>query len=446
MAGVTRLAVDLGAEVTKIAVASGGPEPVVLTRQTATRSRREALAAALTLATCPGTPATPVTLAVPDHWLDGTAEGGRRQEDMRRIAEDELGLREVSWAGHLAAAAAVAASQREFAEPGAYLVCDIGGRGVRAAICEVTGQAVRQRAVRVATGGGWRDFDAAVRAVLGGGTAAGRATAKPAASGWTDPEQTIIREAISRHSGSSGPLGLAEDWHLAAMEQDRRARMVLDRAMGDPGFSDARAYTLGAFQEHELTAGQVIDCFGPTAQRVRECAEAVLDGGKPRVAVLTGGLAWLPLAVAVLRDVAGAEPVILGVDAAARGALLLASARDGGQADGPRTRLPPVSLPMNEVRDGVLAEASLPLPWTWSFGPEGDGPLLITEQRLTLDIDGRRITLPAPGLASGPYRIGLRPGWSGTGALVLRASPPCAGTVARDDVHVLPLEAKEAAQ
>jgi hypothetical protein len=307
---------------------------------------------------------------------------------------------------------------------------------VRAAACEVTGRAVRQRAVRLATDGGWRDFDAGVRAAFGG-TATGQAATRPAAAG-----QTITGDTVVRFSLSSGLPGLPADWHLTAMEQDRRARMVLDRAMGDPGYRDALVYTLDS--SHKLTAGQVIDCFGLTAQRLRECAGSVLDGARPRVAVLTGGLAWLPLAAQALGDVAGVEPVVLGADAAARGALLLASARDSGPPDGPPARLPAVSLPMNEVRDGELAETSVPLPWTWSFGPEDDGPLLITEQKLTLDIGGRRITLPAPGLAGGPYRIGLRPGWSGVGVLVLRASPGH-GAVPRNDVHVLPLEAMEAA-
>jgi hypothetical protein len=416
---VSQLAVDLGTVVTKVAVANGGPEPTVLTQPARAQAawasastlgaRGDALAAALTLAgtAMPGTgPAGSVTLAVPDQWLKGTAEGGRRQEELRHVAEDELGLRAVSWTGQLAAVAALTASQRGRADAGLYLVCDIGGRGVRAAACEVAGRSVRQRAVRAATSGGWQDFEAAVHATLGG--------AVP---------------------------GLAADWYLTAMEQDRRSRMVLDRAVGDPEFRDARAYTLGGF--HELTAGQVIDCFGPTAQRVRECAGSVLAGEKPLVAVLTGGLAWLPLAARVLREVAGTEPVILGPDAAARGALLLATGPPGEPED---LGLPPVSLPVNEVRDGLLAEASLPLPWTGSFAPEGDGSLVITEQSLTLDIGGRRVTLPVPGLVAGSYRIGARPGWSGTGLLVLRANPPRGGTVPRDDVHVVPLETQEASR
>jgi hypothetical protein len=427
---VTRLAVDVGAEVVKVAIIDGGPRPVVLTQPTGTRSRRDALAAALSGASL--TRHTPVTVTVPDSWLEGTAEGGRRQEEARHVAEDELGLSAVTWAGQLAAVAALAASQDKSAEPCTYLVCDIGGRGVRAAACEVSGHTVRQQAVRVAGGGGWRGFDAAVRSALGDSTAVGPAATRPAHAEWVDPERTITRGAVGRPSGPQGPGGLPDDWHLAAMEQDRRARIVLDRALDDPAFRDARAYRLGSL--HELTAGQVIDCFEPTALRLRECAGSVLNGRDARVAVLTGGLAWLPLAARLLRDLTGAEPVILGADAAARGALLLAD--EPGIAP---EHQPQVSLPMSQIRYGLLAETSRPLPWTWSFAPE-DEPFRIEEPRLTLDIGGRRVDLPVPGLANGAYQIGVRPGWSGAGVLVVRASSSHGGIPPGDAVHVLSLD------
>jgi hypothetical protein len=340
----------------------------------------------------------------------------------------------VTWVGQLAAVAALAASQDKSAEPCTYLVCDIGGRGVRAAACEVTGHTVRQQAVRVAGGGGWRSFDAEVRSALGGGTAVGPAATKPGSAEWADPERTITRGAAGRPSGPQGPAGLPDDWHLAAMEQDRRARTVLDRALGDPAFRDARAYRLGSL--HELTAGQVIDCFEPTALRLRECAGSVLNGRDARVAVLTGGLAWLPLAARLLRDLTGAEPVILGADAAARGALLLADEPGIAHEDQPQ---PPVSLPMNQIRYGLLAETSRPLPWTWSFAPE-DEPFRIEEPRLTVDISGRRVDLPVPGLATGSYQIGVRPGWSGAGVLVVRATSGHGGIPPGDAVHVLSLD------
>lgn len=389
----SQMAVDLGRHVTKVAVASAGAAPVVWTQPTSAGGWRPALAAALDKANAG--PETPLTLAVPDKWLSGTAEGGRHQEEMRHAVEDELGLRDVTWAGQLAAVAAVAASQRGFAEPGTYLVCDVGGRAVRAAACDVSGPAVTQRAVHVGRpGGGWRDFEAAIRSVLG----------EPAGGGLTG-------------------------WHADAIGQERRARVVLNRAVASPRLRDALAYTLGGF--HELTAGQVIDCFTATAERIKASASAVLadarlSGARPTVAVLTGGLAWLPLAARVLGDAAGPglTPVVLGVDAAVTGALLLSP-----PATAPPVR-PDVSLPMNEVRDGLLAEVSQPVPWTRSFA--SDEPLHVSEPRVTVDVGGRRATLPAPGLAPGWYRVGVRPAWAGTGVLVLRG--------AGGDIHVLPLD------
>lgn len=397
-----RVGIDAGSLITKVAIADGVP-PAVLTQATSARDHGRALCAAVSMAGAGAD--VPVVVAVPDNWLNGTAEGGRRQEALRRVAEDELGLRRVAWAGQLAAVAAVAASGRGFAQSGTYLVCDVGGRGVRMATCEVSGRAVRQRSVHVAVGGGWRDFDSGVRAALG---------------------------------VPNGP-GLAR-WHLTAMDQERRARMVLDRAMGDPGFRDARAYTLDGYLE--VSAGQLMDCFAPTGDRIREGVAAVLGGVAPVAVALTGGLAWFPLAGRVLGDVTGVAPDVLGPDAVARGALLIADEQASIAPHG----LPPVSLPMHQVRNGLLEELSTPLPWTWSFAREGDESFVIDEPGLALDIGSRRVGLAVAGLASGQYRIGVRPGWSGTGVLVLRrmrpgpASPVTALAAADDGVHVLPLD------
>lgn len=404
MSQLSRVAVDLGSHVTKVAVASAGTTPTVMIAPTSAGGWRPALEVAL--ARAGAGPETPLTMAVPDKWLSGSAAGARRQEQVRHAVEDELGLRDVSWVGQLAAVAAVAASRPGHAGSGTYLVCDVGGRTIRAAACDVSGGQVRQRAVDSGRpGGGWRDFDSAVRAALG------------------DPVG-----------------GALADWHCEAVGQERRARVVLNRAMDKPQFRDALAYTLGG--RHELTAGQVIDCFAATADRIKASASAVLSpavparagsspaeppGLPPAVAVLTGGLAWLPLAARALGDVAGPglTPVVLGVDAAVTGALLLSSpalAAPPGQPD--------VSLPMHEVRDGLLTEVGQPVPWTRPFACEE--PLHVSEPRVTVDVGGRRATLPAPGLAAGWYRIGVRPAWAGTGVLVLRG--------AGGDIHVLPLD------
>jgi hypothetical protein len=113
------------------------------------------------------------------------------------------------------------------------------------------------------------------------------------------------------------------------------------------------------------------------------------------------------------------------VDAAVTGALLLSPRPSDAPAG-----LPDVSLPMNEVRDGLLTEVSQPVPWTRPFA--GHGPLQVSEPRVTVDVGGRRAIMPAPGLAAGWYRIGVRPAWAGTGVLILRG--------ASGDIHVLPLD------
>lgn len=414
-APVTRLAVDAGSLLTKIAATMPQAEESCLHTEPASPDRgRAALTAALEFARgrhagAPGGGSLEVSLVVPDAWLDGSAGGARHQEDLRQLAEDQLGLTEVSWAGQLAAAAALAASRRGFTVAGRYLVCDVGGRGVRAATFEVTGRMVRPVAVHAAAGGGWLDFDAAVRTALAAGTDPGLAT-----------------------------------WYLSAAEQDRRARLVFDRARSDPEFLDARAYLLtGAAGRYELTAGQAAGCFAATADQIMTAAAAVLGGARPAAAVLTGGLAWFPLAHQALAEAAGCPPDVLGPEAAVLGALLLAS----GQAELAPHGLPPVTLPAHRVRDGLLEEISLTLPWTRSFAWEGSEPLALEGQELTLDVGRRRVTLPVPGRPAGPYRVGVRPSWSGTGVLVLRA--PCAdgatsGQAAPDrDLHVLPLNLQE---
>jgi hypothetical protein len=338
-------------------------------------------------------------LAVPDCWLDGSVAGGRNLEALRRAATEDLGLTRVGWAGQLAAVTALAAADRAqpgtsppmpSAGPGArrtfaagrYLACDVGALGVRVACCEVTPTGIRQLAVHDAPGGGERDFDASIRTAIGGAD---------------DP-------------------GLAE-WYKEALGQGRRARLVFERAKDDPHYLAARVYALlGADDGYELTAAQAAACFSATADRIRAGVAAVLGGVVPDAVTLSGGLAWFPLAADVLAEAAGMAPTVMGLDAAARGALLLADdqAGLGGRA------APAVSLPMHQVRDGLLEEVSVPLPLTTSFG-SGDEPIDLAGPELTLDVGARRLQLPLPRLAEGPYLAAVSPSWSGTAALVLRA-------------------------
>jgi len=143
----------------------------------------------------------------------------------------------------------------------------------------------------------------------------------------------------------------------------------------------------------------------------------VLGGRPPDVAVLAGGLGWLPLAAIVLAGAAGVEPVTAEPAAAARGALLFASGRVSQPGPGD---LVSVAVPAHQVRNGQLEEVTVPLRWTELFTRPEEGPLVVAEPELTIDVDGRRLTVALPGLRPGPCLVGLRSGWSGAGAVVVR--------------------------
>lgn len=408
-------AIDVGSLLVRVAVSRGDGE-LELRAESAGGGGQDGLRSALAAVRRRGGADTPVCVAVPDSWLDGGADGARCQEELRHIAEDEFGLTAVTWAGQLASAAALAASGAPArgatpglpgppsGPPGRYLVGDVGGAGVRVALCAVEGRTVRQVAVYDEPGGGWRDFDAAVRAAAGA------------------------------DSGLDG-------WDESAMAQEKRARLVFERARTAPEFRGARAYSLtGADGTFELTAGQAMDCFAPAAERIRAGAEAVggtgtTDGGSPTAAVLVGGLGWFPLAAVALADAVGRDPVVLGPDAVARGALLIAA---GSFSAAPRG-LPTVSLPMHQVRDGLLEQADIRLPWEAQFASADGEPLTLAGPEITLDIGGRRTELEVPGLTAGEYRVGVRPSWSGSAVIVLRADRAGRGP----DIHVAPLDLQE---
>jgi hypothetical protein len=402
------VAVDAGSLVTKVASgrASAVTEPRFRVEATAPAGPEESLPAALAEAARAG-PCGELWLAVPDTWLDGSESGGRQQETCRRLVEDELRLTGLArWVGQLAAVAVLAASQRGFTRDGRYLVCDVGGRGVRVGVCEVAGRTVREVAVRDAPGGGWADFDAAVRAALAAGSDEGLA-----------------------------------GWYRPAIAQERRARTVLAQAKDNPGFRDALAYRLtGDHGEYELSAGQAADCFAATADRIRAGVAAVLGGSSPpspEAAVLTGGLAWFPEAAAIVTEAAGVPPDILGPEAASHGALLMAA----GQASQAWPGLPSVTVPMHQIWDGRLADASVALPWMAQSATADPGPLILDGPELTLDVAGRLMVARLPGLVPGPHRIGVRPAWRGSGLLVVRPGE----AAGRSDVHVIPLDALETA-
>lgn len=372
----TSLALDPGSAIAKVAVDGASPE--VIPSPAVDGDWRARVSGALAAAGV-ALPADSICLVVPEAWLDGSVDGTVAQESLRHACEDELGIARITWTSQLAAVAAWASQRRG---PGRYLVCDIGADGVRTAVLEVTGPVVAILAAHSSAGGGWRDFDTAVRSV-------------PADGG--DP--------------------LPVDWYRLAREQDRRAQVVLSKAAASPDWRESRAYEFtGPRETRKLLAGQVIDCFAPTRQRIHDGAADVLSGRPVDIAILTGGLGWFPLASAGLAEAAGVDPEIEEPDAAARGGLLFA--RDTVRL-APPPALAQVTLPMHRIENGLLEEVSLALPWTEPFASLAD-ELVLDDPVLTVDIGGKPATVQLPQLISGPCRIGVRRGWTGSSALVVR--------------------------
>jgi len=336
-------------------------------------------------------PAGQICVTLPDAWFSGSVPEARQYEEIRYACEDGLGLGRITWVGQLAAVAARQATQHG---PGRYLIGDIGYAGVRVGSFTISGRNVRTDAVLTRDGGGWAEFDQAVRAAVDGDQLPG-------------------------------------DWYEQATMQAERAAEVFKRAAASPDHGDDRAYRLAGRREHRLTARQMTACFAPVMERLRAGVSAVLGAGSPGIVVLTGGLAWFPLAGQVIRDMLAREPVIAGTGESVRGALLFARGEVSQELP---AGLGAVSLPVNRVHGGFLREESLELPWTEPFAsPPGGIPPLDGEE-LVLRVAGQYRTFRLPGLVPGPHLIGVRPGWSGPGVLVVR---PAAG----GSVHVVSLDA-----
>jgi hypothetical protein len=374
------LAVDLGTLTIKIATASG------VTTVPAPDGPAGGIRAALATAG----PHGGLCIALPEMWLGEEVSGASLQEDVRHECEDVAGTGPVTWTGQLAAVAALTAKQRG---PGRYLVCDVGGSGVRAGMFGVSDGTVEVVATDAADGGGWRDFDAAIRSRI--------------------------------------PAELPGTWYEQAARQGPRAGMVLEDAAASPEeFGGTRVYRIsGPGGDIDLTAKHVIDSFAPTLRRMRAVVEPVTGAGQPEAVVLTGGLGWLPLTVRALAESAGASPLMADLDAAARGALLFAS-REVRLA--PPAGCPAVTLPTHRIHAGLLEEVSVTLPWTAPFAAVPDGALIIDRDELELTVAAQTRTAQLPGLVPGPHRAGVRPTWPGSGVLVVR---PVNG----ESVHVVPL-------
>ena len=378
--------VDLGARAVKVATDGGG----VRTLAAPAGGPAGALRAALSAAGGRGV----ICVAVPDSWLSGEAADAAVQETVRHECAEQLRYAQVLWAGQLAAAAAYAAAARG---PGRYLVCDIGATGIRAGMFSVSADAVRIEAIHAEADGGWRAFDAEVRAGL--------------------PQ--------------SPPLPATWSEQAANLDQDQ-AVTVLDAALGGTkGELATTVYRIpGPDGDIDLTAGMLIEGFAPTWERL-EAAIAAVRGAVPSDhVVLSGGLSWLPLAARAAGYAAGAAPLVAGPDAAARGALLFAR---GDAALVPPAERGPVAVPVTWMRDGLLEEVSVPLSWTEPFAAFPGGPLFLDSEELAVSVAGLAKVARLRGLVPGPHLIGARPAWAGPGVLVVRSA------VGDGPVHVVPL-------
>ncbi len=336
-------------------------------------------------------------LAVPDTWLDGSVAGTIAQEEARHLAADGHGLERLRWVGQLAAVAALAARDHG---PGRYLTCDVGASGVRVAAAQVDAAsgddaaAVTTLAVHGADGG-WRAFDARLRELL---AADGRR--------------------------------LPADWyrHALSEQEDQRARVVLSRAFRDEEFGDTRAYSIAGADGRGILAVDLLRCFAGIRAALTAGVDAVSQARRPDVTVLTGGLGWFPLVALTVAAAAGTAapgsqngPLVKPATAAAEGALLFAR----GQCRQGSLPALTVTVPAHRISGGLLESADLPLDWTSPFADLAGGPLHLEGNDLMLTINGSPVAVPLPGFTPGPHLIGVRHGWTGAAAVVIR--PPSGG-------------------
>jgi hypothetical protein len=369
--------IDLGALTVKVAVNGRGVHTITAPAGGPAGALRAALSAAGRREV--------LCVAVPDTWLSGEAAGAAQQETVRHECTEQLEYAQVLWAGQLAAVAAYAAA---ICGPGRHLICDIGGTGIRAGMFSVSAGTVRVEAVHAEADGGWREFDAEVRAGL-----------------------------------PQSPALPANWYEQAAHHNQDHVVKVLEAALGGgKGELAATVYRItGPDGDILLTAGRLIEAFAPTEERLEAAIAAVQGRVPPDHVVLAGGLSQLPLAPRAAGIATDTAPLIADPDAAARGALMFARGdaalvRPGGGGH--------VAVPVNLVRDGLLEEVDVPLPWSEPFAHFPGGPLMLDREELTVLVAGCAETARLRGLVPGPHLIGARPAWPGLGVLVVR---PTAG-------------------
>ncbi|TDD89838.1 hypothetical protein [Actinomadura rubrisoli] len=385
MSGLLSVALDAGSATTRLALGGPGVPPVVEARPTPDGDLAVFLSKLLEAgrARAPGAIAG-MTVTVPEAWQDGTAEGVRAYERLRRTVLEELGWPRVTWLGQAGCVAAEAVAGRP--RPGGpVLVCDLGARTVGAALCAAGGRSLRVASVAVAERdqGAGLAFDAAV-----------------AAAAPVDGFEALFAGARARHG--------------------RRAAVVLPRAWTHPRYREAPVYRVG---DTDITAGTLIDAFGATAAALKDVVSRVLDGsGSPAAVAVAGKFGVFPLVGRMLTDeLAPPEPpMVLGPAAAVRGALRIAA----GEIEVAPPDRPAVTLPLHRVRHGLLEVRDVPLDPSTDYASQDGYPVLVEVPAegpapFGVRVDGLDVPVRPPDLPPGSYRVGLRPSHTGPGVLVL---------------------------
>jgi molecular chaperone DnaK (HSP70) len=367
-----------------------------------------------------------IVLAVPDAWSDGSVAGALAQEVLRRVLLERLEL-PLRWfvPQSAAAAAALASSRAEPTTAEVALVCDVGAHTVTATLCLLEGGTGRVL-----------DVETSRAPVSGRAGAAFDARAVHAA------RERPHGEVAPEHPAAEAELLAA--LQAAKHHQRRRAALILQRAKGVRRYRDAPVYLLhGRGVRYALTADEAMRCFAPVADAIRETVGSLL-GRRPRerdelaVVAVVGGFGAFPLVQETVLDtlpeaITARIPaaMLLGADAVARGALLLAE----GSAGMPEAARRSVTLPVYRIRRGRLEAGRVPLTRAGEPAPmllERDaGPLAIEvlpSHDLTLPVDVREdgrgperpLALPPVALPAGHYHVGFWPARRGFGVIVFR--------------------------
>lgn len=216
------------------------------------------------------------------------------------------------------------------------------------------------------------------------------------------------------------------------------SEVLASRRLG-PALRAARGQA--AFRDTEIVpgveAGLLLDCFQPFEERLRARVGSLLVEELAET-VLTGAFSSFPL----LPEALGvADPLTIGPEAVARGALFLAEGRFS--LDEPEPVL--VTLPLYRIHDGALEESLVPLPYgPGAFASFEGRPLLLSQgtsardgavplpAALDLEVRGAARQVGVMGLPPGDYQVGLRISAQGATALLFSAEPT--------DPIVIPLE------